>query len=143
LAYHDEKIATAFSRMTMRIKHNGFTILELLIAITILTVGLLGVARMQVSAIRGNYMSGNTTAALALAEEKMEDLLHKQYAHADLSGGKHEQVSIDEAGRPGGIYHRIWVVHDNVPIPNTKTIMVTVRWDHDRHHVSLSCIKAL
>lgn len=135
--------SAAFSRMTMRIKHYGFTILELLIAITILTVGLLGVARMQVSAIRGNYMSGNTTAALALAEEKMEDLLHKQYTHADLSSGKHEQVSIDEAGRPGGIYHRIWAVQDNVPIPNTKTIVVTVRWDHDRHHVSLSCIKAL
>lgn len=127
----------------MRVNQYGFTILELLIAITILTIGLLGVARMQVSAIRGNYMSGNTTAALALAEQKMEDLLHKEYAHADLTEGQHEQTTIDEAGQPGGIYHRIWVIQDNVPIPNTKTIVITVRWDHDRHHVSLSCIKAL
>lgn len=116
--------------------------LETLVAVTILTVGLLAVAKMQVSAIWGNSMSGNTTAALTLAEEKMEDLLQKKYTHADLSSGTHEQVDINEAGQPGGLYHRIWSVQDDTPIPNTKTIMVTVRWDRDRHHVSLSCIKA-
>jgi type IV pilus assembly protein PilV len=124
-------------------RQSGFTVLETLIAVSILTVGLLAIAKMQVSAIWGNAMSGNTTAALTLAEEKMEDLLEKAYTHADLSGGTHEQVDINEAGRPGGPYHRVWRVQDDTPIPNTKTIIVTVRWAQDRHHVSLSCIKAL
>ena len=73
-------------------------------------------------------MSSNTTAALALAEEKMEDLLQKEYTHADLSNGNHEQVNINEAGQAGGIYHRIWVVQDDTPISNTKTIIVTVEY---------------
>ncbi len=138
-----KKTGAIFSRTTVRYNQHGFTLMEIIIAIMILTVGLLAVAKMQVSAIRGNYMSSNTTAALALAEEKMEDLLQKEYTHADLSNGNHEQVNINEAGQAGGIYHRIWVVQDDTPISNTKTIIVTVRWDRDRHHVSLSCIKAL
>ena len=129
-------------RSTAGNRQAGFTVLETLIAVTILTVGLLAIAKMQVSAIWGNAMSGNTTAALTLAEEKMENLLEKVYTHADLSSGIHEQVAIDEAGQPGGPYHRIWAVQDDTPIPATKTIMVTVRWAQDRHHVSLSCIKA-
>jgi len=138
-----KKTGAIFSRTAVRYNQHGFTLMEIIIAIMILTVGLLAVAKMQVSAIRGNYMSSNTTVALALAEKKMENLLQKEYTHADLSNGNHEQVNINEAGQAGGIYHRIWVVQDDTPISNTKTIIVTVRWDHDRHHVSLSCIKAL
>ena len=130
-------------RSTVGNRQGGFTVLETLIAVTILTVGLLAIAKMQVSAIWGNAMSGNTTAAITLTEKKMENLLEKAYTHADLSSGTHEQVDINEAGRPGGPYHRVWTVQDDTPIPDTKTIMVTVRWAQDRHHVSLSCIKAL
>lgn len=136
-------IRAILRRSTVGNRQGGFTVLETLIAVTILTVGLLAIAKMQVSAIWGNAMSGNTTAALTLAEEKMENLLEKVYTHADLSSGTHEQVDINEAGRPGGPYHRVWTVQDDTPIPNTKTIVVTVRWSQDRHHVSLSCIKAL
>ena len=39
----------------------GFTIVEVMVAIAILSVGILGVASMQVSAIRGNHFSDNTT----------------------------------------------------------------------------------
>ena len=51
-------------------KNEGWTLIEVLIAIVILTVGLLGVGSMQISAIRGNFMSGNTSIALTLASEK-------------------------------------------------------------------------
>lgn len=135
-------VPATLRRSTVGNRQGGFTVLETLIAVTILTVGLLAIAKMQVSAIWGNAMSGNTTAALTLAEEKMENLLEKAYVHADLSSGTHEQVDINEAGQPGGPYHRIWAVQDDTPIPDTKTITVTVRWALDRHHVSLSCIKA-
>lgn len=135
-------VRATLRRSTVGNRQGGFTVLETLIAVSILTVGLLAIAKMQVSAIWGNAMSGNTTAALTLAEEKMENLLEKAYVHADLSSGTHEQVDINEAGQPGGPYHRIWAVQDDTPIPDTKTITVTVRWAQDRHHVSLSCIKA-
>ena len=46
---------------------------------TILIFGLLAVASMQISAIRGNYFSGNTSAALTLASQRMEDLLNRNW----------------------------------------------------------------
>src|SRR5512143_4001523 len=66
-------------------RDQGFTLIEVLIAIVILTVGLLAVGTMQISAIRGNFMSGNTSTALSLASEKMEELLNRDFNHADLA----------------------------------------------------------
>jgi hypothetical protein len=93
--------------------------------------------------IQGNYFSGNTTAALSLAEEKMEDLLGKSYTDAELTSGNNPDLNnpIDETGQAGGIYTRTWIVTDNTPITDTKTVTVSVSWDNLSHQVSLSCIK--
>ena len=67
------------------LKHqSGFTLVEVLVGITILTIGLLGVAKMQMSAIQGNFMSNSTSVALALAQEKMEELMTVSYTDTDL-----------------------------------------------------------
>jgi type IV pilus assembly protein PilV len=151
-----KNIQKVFSKKKAFDNQSGFTLLEVLIAISILTVGLLGVAQMQIMGIRGNYFSGNTTAALTLAEEKMEDLLGKSYTDAELNDDEpgnnanltsittidHEELNIDETGQVGGgIYHRIWNVADNTPILGTKTVAVIATWDNDSHRVTLSCIK--
>jgi type IV pilus assembly protein PilV len=58
----------------------SFTVIEVLIAITILAIGLLGIASMQMNAIRGNSLSDIITCALALAEDKMEELMGLDYS---------------------------------------------------------------
>ena len=138
-----KNIRKVFSKKKVCDNQSGFTLLEVLIAISILTVGLLGVAQMQIMGIKGNYFSGNTTTVLALAEEKMEDLLGKSYSDAELTNGNHPDTNnpIDETGQAGGIYTRMWTVTDNTPITDTKTVMVNVSWDNASHQVSLSCIK--
>jgi type IV pilus assembly protein PilV len=137
-------------------RRQGFTLIEVLIALVILTVGLLAAAKMQISAIQGNYFSSNTSTALSLAEQKMEDLLGRAYsdaAVADTQAGNngnltslvtkdHEENNVDEEGVVGGgIYHRVWNVADDTPISNTKTITILVGWGNDRHRVTVSCIK--
>jgi len=138
-----KNIQKVFSKKKVCDNQSGFTLLEVLIAISILTVGLLGVAQMQIMGIRGNYFSGNTTAALSLAEEKMEDLLGKSYTDAELASGNNPDANnpIDETGQAGGIYSRMWTVTDNTPIIDTKEVTVSVSWDNLSHQVSLSCIK--
>jgi type IV pilus assembly protein PilV len=138
-----KNIRKVFSKKKVCDNQSGFTLLEVLIGISILTIGLLGVAQMQIMGIQGNYFSGNTTTALTLAEEKMEDLLGKGYTHAELTSGNHPDANnpIDETGQAGGIYSRTWNVTDNTPITNTKTVTVSVGWDNLSHQVSLSCIK--
>ncbi len=56
----------------------GFTLIEIMLAIIILSIGLLAAAHMQVSAIDANAMSSETTIALNLAEDLMEDLLERK-----------------------------------------------------------------
>ena len=51
---------------------NGFTLVEVLIALTIFAIGLLALASMQISAIQGNSTSQRVTAATTLAEGAME-----------------------------------------------------------------------
>jgi type IV pilus modification protein PilV len=116
---------------------SGFTILEVLIGISILVVGLLGVASMQVSAIRGNYFSSNTTQALNLAEDKMEELMIAQYGTVATT----DEGMIDETGQAGNRFHRTWTVTDDSPIDDTKTIVVTVGWQNDDHQVTLTSIR--
>jgi len=129
----------------------GFTILELLIAISILTVGLLGVASMQVSGIRGNYFSANTTIGLTLAEEKMEELLALDYNHGDLqdselgnNGDLTTTATIDHDETVEGLYHRIWNVRDEdtgAGWPDMKTITVIVEWEQNKHRVMLTSLR--
>ena len=138
-----KNIQKIFSQKKVCGNQSGFTLLEVLIAISILTVGLLGVAQMQIMGIQANYFSGNTTAALTLSEEKMEDLLGKSYSDAELTNGNHPDTNnpIDETSQAGGVYTRMWTVTDNTPITDTKTVTVSVGWDNLAHQVSLSCIK--
>jgi len=61
---------------------NGFTLIEVLIAIVILSVGLLGMASLTVGIINGNRFSNDLTTATTLAQDKMEDIRRAGYANA-------------------------------------------------------------
>lgn len=54
----------------------GFTLIEVLIAIVILTVGAMGWVMSQNSNLRTRYLSGSLATAQNLARSKVEDLTH-------------------------------------------------------------------
>lgn len=136
----------------------GFTVIEVMIAITILSIGLLGIASMQINAIRGNSLSDNITCALALAEDKMEELMGRDYSdpalediviknNDDLTNIAREWIDkqeplIDEAGKlDAGHFRRVWNIADDTPIESNKTVTVIVLWDNDKHQVFLTSVK--
>jgi type IV pilus modification protein PilV len=135
----------------------GFTLIEVMVAIVILMFGLLAVGSMQISAMRGNFMGGNTSIALSLASQKMEDILNRDFNNADLADSNtsnndngslsstssvdhQEYVSEDGAVGAGGFYRRIWNIA-NETSPARKSIVVIVTWQNNRHRISIESIK--
>jgi type IV pilus assembly protein PilV len=103
----------------------GFTLLEIMIAISILAIGLLAVASLQISSIRGNAFASGVTEGTTLAADRIEKLLALPYTHADLVAGNHTDPN------PPNRYAVTWLVTDDSPVTNTKTIDLTVTWaDH-------------
>ncbi len=140
--------------------HRAFSLLEVLVAIVVLSVGLMATAKMQITAIRGNYISEKTSGALHLAEQKMEELLGMAWMDANLANNNrgndskltdienpdHEELEVRVNGQiGGGPFHRVWNVTDaSTPISNTKTICVIVAWGpEERHRVVLTSIKRI
>ena len=58
----------------------GFTLIEVMIAIVILSVGLLGMASLTVGIINGNAFSKNLSTATTLAQDKMEEIWEQNYS---------------------------------------------------------------
>ena len=124
--------------------HNekGFTLLEVIVAISILTIGLLAVASMQVSAIRGNASAYGITEATSWASDQVEKLMVLPYNHADLqdtdgdgnSGLENATEATDDNPNPPpvhGKYKVYWNVAVDDTADGTKTVNVIVTWtDH-------------
>jgi len=103
----------------------GFSLIEVVIAIAILAIGMLAAATMQINAVR-NTTSGNIfTEANMLAKGTMEQLKNTQELTDLDGGGAMNGVTAD--GQPGGIYNVSWVV---VPVGTTaRRITLTVQWN--------------
>ncbi len=57
------------NRMKTYTKNNGFTLIEVLIAVLVLSIGLLGLASLQMNALRNNQNSYYRTVATILASD--------------------------------------------------------------------------
>jgi type IV pilus assembly protein PilV len=135
----------------IRTKDKGFTLLEILIAISVLTVGLLAVASMQISAMRANSFAGGVTEGTTWAGDQLERLIAQPYDDADLNDTDGDgDAGLDDTGDDAdytedrGIYTVCWNVAIDAVTNNTKTITVIAIWtDHGvNKRVSIQHIKA-
>ncbi len=86
----------------------GFTLIEVLIGVSIFAIGMLAVARMQMLTVRNTTVGNVTSQATMLAHQKMEEL--KTMAFADLIN--EVENNIDEEGNAGGVYNRTTTIDD-------------------------------
>ena len=66
---------------------NGFTLVELLIALVIFAVGILGVGTMQITSIKGNSKGRLISEASNLAADRIEIFMSLDYNDSDLNDG--------------------------------------------------------
>jgi type IV pilus assembly protein PilV len=118
--------------MRIRIQdQKGFTLLEVMISVIILSVALLALAGLQIISIRGNSFGGTMTEAITLARDKIEDLKKDEWDN--LAAGNYN----DTPPAVRGInYARNWTV--GAPASQMKEVTVTVSWDNGNHQVSLA-----
>jgi type IV pilus assembly protein PilV len=110
----------------------GLTLIEVMIALTILAVGLLTLATMQLEALRGGRSGAADSFATALAQDKMEDLQLMSWTNADLAAtGNWATAQTKTHPVNGQSYLVDWRVND--VIANwTRSVDVRVRWDGPR-----------
>lgn len=104
---------------------HGFTLLELLVTVLILTIGLLGTAGLTAGIIRGNSFSKNITSATAVAQTQLEAIQRAGYAAAVINDVSGPFKSSDSASMSGMTFTRVTAIST---ASNMKTITVTVSW---------------
>ena len=122
----------------LRNNNSGFTLMEVLVAMLILSVGLLGTAALITGIINSNKLSNRISAATVLAQDKMEEIRGVGYDDAEDDDGAEDYNIIPNYP----LYKRITDVVAGDPAAGMKKITVTVYWDSDNHSVVLQTIIA-
>ena len=119
-------MGTIIIRKTLK-ESEGFSLIELLIAMSVLAIGMLAAASMQYSAVRNNTQGNVSTQASMLAKAQLEMLKNQDIGSAVLAPGDYiDATPIDENGNPGGIYNRSWRID---PLgTSARRIRMTVQW---------------
>ncbi len=116
-----------------RVNQDGFTLVEVFVAMMIFLLGILPLFRLEIAAIEGNSYAQQLTKATGLGEARMEELLAMSYT--SLVAASPTLQTVDG-------YAVNWSKIED--IANTQTITVTVDWTYKSktHTINFKSIKA-
>ena len=80
---------------TSLLSEKGFSLIEALVAVAVLTIGVLAMNVMQTTAIKGNSTSKGLSASSNWATDRIEQLLSQDYDAADLDDGDGDGTNED------------------------------------------------
>ena len=131
-------------------KSKGFSLIEMLIALVILAISLLGIAGLMAATTKNNSFGGRMTEAATFAQDRLEEL--KVTPWVNIAGGTDSKPYQNVSN----YYTRTWnvsILPNPSPIPPggpwpnnenelLKTITVTVTWN-DGINRSINIISAI
>lgn len=112
----------------MKLKHRrrsrsdakGFSLVEVMIAITFLGIGLLAVAQFIPLGMAGITQARVRTNAVQAAQLRLDDLKSEDFSSAALTAGTYTETA--------GNYTLSWTIIDDNPVPGSKRINLTASW---------------
>jgi Tfp pilus assembly protein PilV len=117
----------------------GLSLLEALAATGFLGIALMAFAANTISLTRTEKTADSTSAAHALAQQKLEQLRSTPLGAADVLPGNYvDPVNPMKAdGTAGGPFSRTWAVSgNNTPTWGLRTVTVTVAWTDSKAHTT-------
>ena len=114
-------------------KPNGFSLIEILIALVILSISLLALAGLMVTTTKNTSFVSHMTEAATFAQDKLEEL--RAIRWQDIPEGVANDI---KTGSTGINYGRNWSVTTNGVL---KTIIVTINLaDRTDHSIRLTSV---
>jgi type IV pilus modification protein PilV len=116
-------------------KQKGFSLIEVLIALVILSIALLGLAGLMVTTTKSNSYGNQMTEAVTFGQDKLEEL---RITRRDLIVSGNDEVQ----GSTGFPYSRSWTI-STLPNPTPpptdlqKAITLTVSWNQGKNSIRL------
>jgi len=119
------------------LKREGFSLIEVLICMVFLAIGLLAIASLQVTSVRGNFFSNNLMQATYVAQDRLEFLKNLPLSDPPLGTGSHNDGTVVISDLT---FNRSYSVESD---PNGIKVNYTVRWnDGADHKISFSTIRS-
>ncbi|WP_051305292.1 prepilin-type N-terminal cleavage/methylation domain-containing protein [Desulfogranum mediterraneum] len=144
------------NRKQLLFSQQGFTLIEALVAMLVLTTGIFSLYSMQISAIQGNSKAQVITTASNWAAIQVEDILTRPYEEITDANGDGNSANEDSSGNdgiddvlgngadfgldnvtaatadgsfnsPDSRYTIFWNVADGVPVAGSKTVRIHVQ----------------
>jgi prepilin-type N-terminal cleavage/methylation domain-containing protein len=107
-------------------KDSGFSLIEILIALSIFAIGILAVATLQVSALLESRNSADITQASNLASGQLEEIMHLPFLHSEL-----DPASNPHSKSSGKFLIQWLATHTDLNsdgVFESKTVDLTVSW---------------
>lgn len=120
---------------------DGFTLIEILVAISIFAIGLLGLAIGTLNLTQTNNKSHLTAAAVNLGQEKLEQLsAMKSSAFSGLSCPTYTTTGCsDSPSASNQSFSRSWQITPNSPATGVTKVDIKVDWtDYTSHSLTFT-----
>ena len=112
----------------------GITLVETLIAVLVMTTGILALGRLIPAASSGQLSDKMLTQANAYAQQKLENLQTLYWSDPLLDDGRHPPTSNEELGSNGQWERFYDVTTMAAPLDNLRRVTVTVSWNFSGPH---------
>jgi prepilin-type N-terminal cleavage/methylation domain-containing protein len=121
-------------------KNEGFTLIELVVALLVFTVGIVGILKMHQASVQANSYNMQLTEAVAVAQNQLETLHGLAFTSTSMAVGVHGTNIIPS---PRNFpYNVSWLVTNPGSVFPTRTIALSVTWQERNipHEVDMNVI---
>jgi prepilin-type N-terminal cleavage/methylation domain-containing protein len=125
LAVIPYKLTSWGGKLKPLMKSAGFSLIEILIALVILSISLLGLAGLMATASQNTSFGGHIMEAATFAQDRLEEV-------RVIPWGSVATGNDTKTGSTGIVYTRALAVSS--PTASLKTVTITVTWNDSTNH---------